>query len=725
MKKQAITNSAPQGPVDLYKQHQVHGEAESYMRQQFVDERAPAIAGTINTAQEPIESEAYRYVDPYTLEVISNLFPAPTNGIDFLARILRHAQIVQDVLPGLEEVGDFVAVISTRTIRVLAQSIHMAYDTTHKYVATFCALGLLHKYKHDKQRQLVFPLKRYTPPSNLQALERLIAQSRPKLQQFARGVKKRFLRLKLGHSEMTEGPAPLPTHDNNFLKTLFAPMVNLLHTEGIDITLGQHIAHRLINEVIGKILPAPLESTAQNSKDRLPSAKKTTQGGLCADTSAEQKTIQHKKSSTKAKNLPPEQKVYPTQEQESYDPMLDLLALYDELLANELTDWSQSSLPRWFFEELYENLLASYDTLKARKLTGNIQDYAWEAIESSTIRKLAASYGYDFAALYDFIQYCTFRTDEYSPRPLRLEESTHAEMGVDFSVNQQKKESTLDIQIVDSVADPTKEEATLTAKVVDSCADAPRKESTVRIKTVDPKNSKQSKKSTLTQTTVDSFLCTETEESTHLTPTVDSSASELEQKYALLAKLDMTEEEINSEMGKRLLAESVEELLGCVENYLRFKKIDEEIEAEKIAKLRIPLDLNEKYYSEEFNALLRKRNVIILLNNIYNNITLRKELKIFFAEIFDTKRVKQADDWFKVVDECTAEQLCAGFIDTVVLLHSPTSKPIEKPGGFFNTRCRTLKENGLPADTLKRLDRYGEMTYVELVEAMKDLLERR
>jgi hypothetical protein len=210
-----------------------------------------------------------------------------------------------------------------------------------------------------------------------------------------------------------------------------------------------------------------------------------------------------------------------------------------------------------------------------------------------------------------------------------------------------------------------------------------------------------------------------------LTPTVDFSASEIEQKYALLAQLDMTEEEINSEMGARLLAESVEELLGCVENYVRFKKIDEEIEVEKIAKLRIPLDLNAKNYSEEFNALLRKRNIIILFNNIYNNITLRKELKVFFAEVFDTKRVKQADDWFNVVDECTAEQLCAGFIDTVVLLHSPTSKPIEKPGGFFNTRCRTLKENGLPADTLKRLDRYGEMTYVELVEAMKDLLERR
>lgn len=354
-----------------------------------------------------------------------------------------------------------------------------------------------------------------------------------------------------------------------------------------------------------------------------------------------------------------------------------------------------------------------------------MQDYSWEAIESSIVQKLATKYRYDFVALYDFLQYCTFRTDEFRPRPLLIEESTQSNMGVDSSINQQGKESTLTTKTVDSVTATTKKKSTPATKTVDFPGNKQKRESTIQPKTVDSQSQKQSKKSTQTQTTVDSTLSTEKIQSTLLAQTVDFSGSELEQKYALLAQLDMTEEEIDSEMGRSLLAESLEDLLDRVEGYLRFKKIDEEIEAEKLAKLRIPSELDEKFYSEEFYSLLRKRNIIILFNNIYNNITLRKELKIFFAEIFDNKRVKQADEWFKVVDECDAEQLCAGFIDTVVLLHSPTSKPIEKPGGFFNTRCRTLKENGLPADSQKRLTQYAEMTYAELVSAMKDLVERR
>lgn len=222
------------------------------------------------TASETQQDAAYARVDQYTLTVIQQIFPAPNKGLEFTANILRYAQVVQNMLPGLEDMGQHVAVISVRTIRLLAKLIDWGYDTTHKYVTTFCALGLLRKVKQGADRLLVFPLERYVLPLNLQPLDSLIAKSRPKVQQFARQVKVRLGQLNpaaLPQSESKE----VGTFEGNKVysgHTLYQSLFGIIESEGIDPATSWRLSKRIITEVLSK-LQAPaltLETSDQSYK---------------------------------------------------------------------------------------------------------------------------------------------------------------------------------------------------------------------------------------------------------------------------------------------------------------------------------------------------------------------------------------------------------------------------------------------------------------------------
>jgi hypothetical protein len=219
-------------------------------------------------ASETQQDAAYACVDQYTLGIIQQIFPMPNKGLEFTANILRYAQVVQNMLPGLEDLGQHVAVINVRTIRLLAKLIEWGYDTTHKYVTTFCALGLLRKVKQGADRLLVFPLERYVLPLNLQPLDSLIAKSRPKVQQFARQVKVRLEQLNpaaLPQSESKEvgafeGNKVYSTH------TLYQSLFGIIESEGIDPSTSWHLSKRIITEVLSK-LQAPalaLEASGQS-----------------------------------------------------------------------------------------------------------------------------------------------------------------------------------------------------------------------------------------------------------------------------------------------------------------------------------------------------------------------------------------------------------------------------------------------------------------------------
>jgi hypothetical protein len=167
----------------------------------FIDEPVPLAASRQGVAPEtstdaarilpePPTGVQQERVDPYTLQIIEQLFPSH-KGLTFLAALLCHAQVKQLALPGLglPEVMD-VAVIQMQSIRELSKKIGWGYDTTDKYVVLFCQLQLLYKQRQRTHICLHFPLSRVSLPSP-NVLDQL-QNYRPKVVQFAGRVKRRF-----------------------------------------------------------------------------------------------------------------------------------------------------------------------------------------------------------------------------------------------------------------------------------------------------------------------------------------------------------------------------------------------------------------------------------------------------------------------------------------------------------------------------------------------------
>jgi hypothetical protein len=270
--------------------------------------------GTQETASKTQQDAVYTRVDQYTLSVVQQLFPTPNKGLEFTAGILRYAQVVQNSLPGLEDLGQHVAVINVRTIRVLADLISWGYDTTHKYVTTFCALGLLRKVKQGADRLLVFPLERYVLPLNLQPLDSLIAKSRPKVQQFARQVKIRLGQLnpvalaQSGDTESAPFEANIVSHDY----TLHQSLSGLLESEGIDSAISKRISKRIITEVLAKLYPSALKAIpaqfhqqaatgtfdGRGAASSVPQAQISSHSQARADTSRAESTSSQQKSTS-------------------------------------------------------------------------------------------------------------------------------------------------------------------------------------------------------------------------------------------------------------------------------------------------------------------------------------------------------------------------------------------------------------------------------------------
>ncbi|MGB8346569.1 MAG: hypothetical protein WCD86_16910 [Ktedonobacteraceae bacterium] len=169
-----------------------------------IDEPGGAQAN-ISAQQDDAVSVPLERVDSYTLQVIGQLFPAPTNGIEFLALLLRWARVKQLSL-GVEQSRD-VAIITVQSIRELAKLIGLAYETTHKYILLFCALGLLAKRRANGKIELHFALGRYTPPLSLDELDRLVEQGRKKVKSCAKKVKRRYFLL-YGEQQRAGLPSP-------------------------------------------------------------------------------------------------------------------------------------------------------------------------------------------------------------------------------------------------------------------------------------------------------------------------------------------------------------------------------------------------------------------------------------------------------------------------------------------------------------------------------------
>ncbi|MBE3561329.1 MAG: hypothetical protein IMW89_19225, partial [Ktedonobacteraceae bacterium] len=141
-----------------------------------------------------------------TLYLLERLFPGQ-HGIDFLARLLRHAQEKQLVLPDMGPDITDVAVITVQSLRTLARLINLSYDTTEKYIVTLCHLRMVYKQRMRRQIILHFPLRTLALPDP-EALTPL-TDYRSKVATFARQVKHRLLQLR-EHGELPSPSSLVP-----------------------------------------------------------------------------------------------------------------------------------------------------------------------------------------------------------------------------------------------------------------------------------------------------------------------------------------------------------------------------------------------------------------------------------------------------------------------------------------------------------------------------------
>ncbi|EFH81931.1 hypothetical protein [Ktedonobacter racemifer] len=247
-------------------------------------------------------------VNPTIFHIVEKVFAKPLKGLEFLALLLTQAVVKQEALPtSSTQTPIAFAVISLQNIRELAQRIHWGYDTTHKYVVTFCALDLLIKRRSSDRIELLFPLQHYDPPSSLHELDRLLTKSRPKVQQFAKRVRERCLIydvVAISTTALTPGSSITPPSPEQELMTR---LHSILRTENIDAERRQRLVMRISSEIIGKLLTYPSAQVSSPKQGRLAAPgvqanvnelESTTEGRLFPEASSSELESTMKEDST-------------------------------------------------------------------------------------------------------------------------------------------------------------------------------------------------------------------------------------------------------------------------------------------------------------------------------------------------------------------------------------------------------------------------------------------
>jgi len=201
---------------------------------------------------EPAIGVQQERVDPYTLHIIEQLFPA-RKGLTFLNALLRHAQVKRLALPhlGLSEIGE-VAVIQIHSIREFSKKIGWGYDTTNKYMMLFCQLQLLYKHRQRTHSCLYVPLSRVRLPSP-GVLDQL-QNYRPKVAQFADSVKRRFHLIYKQVPSLAPRIPDTPTPD---LSGILADIRQILSSKQVDDDQQQQLLTE-IQTVLRRRCPSPL-----------------------------------------------------------------------------------------------------------------------------------------------------------------------------------------------------------------------------------------------------------------------------------------------------------------------------------------------------------------------------------------------------------------------------------------------------------------------------------
>jgi hypothetical protein len=237
---------------------------------------------------ELLGKKLWEQVEGSTLQLIANLFPAPTLGQIFVTRFVERAATKRSIVPDLN-VGDVV--ITTKSIATLAAELGLAYDTVQKYVVLFQALGLLQKHSFmGGQIAFILALGIYLPPRTLKAnldylLQRSTAKkSRTKFHDQVQDVKERCMIYGLISQEFIDALRQL--------HTLVQPPEKGQSRRALELRLDQ--AQHLVSSMIAQAMTGRLTRGGALLPQNLPE-----QPGLTDDD-----TRQHEEGKVPPPNLP-------------------------------------------------------------------------------------------------------------------------------------------------------------------------------------------------------------------------------------------------------------------------------------------------------------------------------------------------------------------------------------------------------------------------------------
>ena len=850
MKKQKEMKSAPGGydyPATM------NGEKVGISMQRSAGDQVQQEIVASEIASETPQEAAYTRVDQYTLEIIQQIFPAPNKGLEFTAGVLHYAQIMQNVLPGLEDMGEHVAVINVKTIRTLATLINWGYDTTHKYVTTFCALGLLRKIKQGAERLLVFPLERYVLPINLQPLDSLIAKSRPKVQQFARQVKIRLLQL--NPAAQSNETATFEGHKVPSRDSIYQSIFGVMESEGLDPVTSRHLSKRIINEVLSQFDMAMLtiqahdetyeqaatgtldskqlassftaprqsshaqsrysqyqpgstnhqtkypvyqaestnhqakypayqmespqyqpestnhqtkypvyqaessqyqrestsrqikyphsraESTPESSEGRLSGTQvsargrlspyEITQSPIVGKTQIEQnnapgvsrRPAREQAWMSREKARQPEARPYTREEMLSHIMTdWDMLISYEYIVHDNLIDWEADGLPSEFVEQVYQEIYTVNREFAQRGMIVTSRNFFLSVVEKRAVNRLAREYQLDFVSVYNLILCRTNRErfiiaalPEQPVAPLEdlFEPNHRSQPGEQYQVGHSHNSHQPEYNELQPAKRDNKYQGS-----ADLHANKYRPP-------IDPRNNEY-------QGPVDPGY-------DEYQPQVDSYAEEYQgevdpEDSEYQGEVDPEQDEstpqrlLGDESTRSEQAQTGADELDAQESTPQLSLgeiIDRAALADGLTRLRIPRALNKQNYTSSFQDVYVTYNIKKLIIKLLDDVTLRNDGKMFFAEIFDTARAGAAKNWYNKLFTRSGnpESLLAAFIETIIDLHSRGNATIQNPGALFNKKiaeCEKVINDG----TRENIKVYGELCYEDFVLEIARLASR-
>jgi hypothetical protein len=675
-----------------------------------------------------LASDILRRTDPSRIELVRQIFDSPGNGPEFLFQMLHFAEVKQMALPGVEGLTD-VAVISLQNLRELAKKIHFGYDTTHKYVIVFCALNLLMKVRQEGRIQLLFPLQHYAPPPTTQALDKLIKHSRPKVRQFATRVKQRCILYGI-ISENGSQHKEYSTTEQQLLRQLYA----IIQDEKIGSAQRQRLFKRISSEIIsdlfdpsnssGNIAVETRLTTVEQKKvvaEALPRSAKPL--ALSEKTHTDEPATTQPDVVTSNRPLASRKNPFAIKSFATTDIVQEAKKLIEEnqrLLAED--PFAEDDLPPVPSAQATPQTVvesnkpaiqqgaggapsapspaaSAFRVPENRKVPVFLEplgpDESEEVVrEQERIMRYEKSYQEYMAKLNDPKTFEKREEPEVNPKL--------AEIAARHGLKIVKGEVIHVDEFGNEIPKPPKKKAQPEAQSTNQQAEATKPTA---------KKSTAGKKSTPSEEQAQAEAAATNKKAKAKTPATEKPP--VEKKSPPPAQLATQDDAMED---KRVQGETLETEKSPVQSL-----------EDGFSEISM---IDPKHYSPQFLTTYVTYNVIDFINILYNNnnvnndVTLRKELAMFLAELFDGDHHK----WkihMKLINSCSADAIIASLVYVFSRLYDQSGGSIHNKAGLFMARSREYHAGGLDMGIISQVKSLQSKTFEQMMTFFKQQRQKQ